>query len=69
MSNLGENDRSRYTFIPPERGIPDPNSSITIAPQVDMAPAITHVIRAMPGLPASLKIVDGVAKILPSIII
>lgn len=48
--------------------MPDPNSSITIAPQVDMAPAITQSMRAIPGLPASLKIEDGVEKILSSII-
>jgi len=44
--------------------MPEPNSSITIAPQVDITPAMTQSIRAMPGLPASLKIEEGVENIL-----
>jgi len=44
--------------------MPEPNSSITIAPHVAMAPAMSQSIRAMPGLPASLKIEEGVENIL-----
>lgn len=67
MSSFGDHDRSRYTLMPPDRGMLDPNSSITKAPQVDIAPATTHRIRDRPGLPVNLKIDAGVEKILVSI--
>jgi hypothetical protein len=51
-------------LIPPDLGIADPNSSITIAPQVDIKPAISQRIRDIPTLPLSVKIVEGVEKIL-----
>lgn len=50
--------------MPPDRGIPLPNSSITRAPQAEMIPATTQRISDKPTLPESLKIVDGVEKIL-----
>jgi hypothetical protein len=63
-SIFGENERSRYTFIPPDRGMLVPNSSITIAPHVESMPAITQRISAIAGLPLSLKIDAGVENIL-----
>ena len=50
--------------MPPDLGRLVPNSSITIAPHADIAPAMTQRIRAIPGLPLCLSIVDGVEKIL-----
>lgn len=44
--------------------MPEPNSSITIAPQVEIMPPITQIMRDMPTEPLSLKIVAGVEKIL-----
>lgn len=64
MSSFGDHDRSRYTLIPPDRGRLRPNSSITKAPQVEIAPAVTQSINAKPGLPLNLKIEAGVEKIL-----
>lgn len=51
-------------MMPPDRGIPDPNSSMTIAPQVEMIPPMIQIIRDIPTLPLSLKIVAGVEKML-----
>jgi hypothetical protein len=42
----------------------EPNSSITIAPHVEIAPAITQRRRDIPGLPLSLKIEEGVENML-----
>ena len=50
--------------MPPDLGMMVPNSSMTIAPHVEIAPAITQRMRAIPGLPLSLKIEEGVEKIL-----
>jgi hypothetical protein len=50
--------------MPPDLGIIVPNSSMTIAPHVDIAPAITQRMRDIPGLPLSLKIEEGVENIL-----
>lgn len=50
--------------MPPDLGMIVPNSSMTIAPHVEIAPAITQRMRAIPGLPLSLKIEEGVEKIL-----
>ena len=44
--------------------MPEPNSSITIAPHVEMMPPMTQIMRAIPTEPLSLKIVAGVEKIL-----
>jgi len=63
-SNLGEKARSRYTFIPPDRGMLVPSSSITSAPQVEIRPAIAQIIKVMPTLPLCLNIVAGVENIL-----
>ena len=67
MSSFGDHDRSRYTLMPPDRGMLDPNSSITKAPQVDIAPATTHRMSDRPGLPVNLKIDAGVENILISV--
>lgn len=53
--------------MPPDRGMLIPNSSITIAPHVEIMPAMTQRISAIPGLPLKLKIVAGVEKILRTI--
>ena len=50
--------------MPPDLGMMVPNSSITIAPHVEIAPAMTQRIRAIPGLPLNLNIDAGVEKIL-----
>lgn len=50
--------------MPPDLGMLVPNSNMTMAPHVEIAPAITQRMRAIPGLPLSLKIEDGVEKIL-----
>lgn len=44
--------------------MPEPNSSITIAPHVEIIPPITQIIRDIPTEPLSLKIVAGVENIL-----
>jgi hypothetical protein len=44
--------------------MPEPNSSITIAPHVEMIPPMTQIMRAMPTEPLSLKIVAGVENML-----
>jgi hypothetical protein len=46
--------------------MPEPNSSITIAPHVEMIPPITQIMRAIPTDPLSLKMVAGVENILGS---
>jgi hypothetical protein len=53
--------------MPPDLGMIVPNSSITIAPHVEIAPAITQRTRDIPGLPLSLNIEEGVEKILLSV--
>lgn len=63
-SNLGEKALSRYTFMPPDRGMLVPNSSIIRAPQVESRPAMTQMIKAIPTLPLCLNIVAGVEKTL-----
>lgn len=50
--------------MPPDRGILHPSSSITNAPQVEIIPAMTQTINAIPTLPLNLNIVAGVEKIL-----
>lgn len=50
--------------MPPDLGIPLPNSSSTMAPHVEIIPAITQRHRANPGLPLNLKMEVGVEKIL-----
>jgi hypothetical protein len=52
--------------MPPDRGMPEPNSSMTIAPHVEIIPPMTQIMRAMPTEPLSLKIVAGVENILYS---
>lgn len=51
-------------MIPPDRGMPEPNSSMTMAPHVEIIPPMTHIMRDMPTEPLSLKIVAGVENIL-----
>lgn len=46
--------------------MPEPNSSITIAPQVEIIPPMTQIMRDMPTEPLSLKIVAGVENMLNS---
>lgn len=50
--------------MPPDLGMPLPNSSSTMAPHVEIIPAITHRTKANPGLPLNLKMEVGVEKIL-----
>lgn len=50
--------------MPPDLVMIVPNSSMTIAPHVEIAPAMTQRMRAIPGLPLNLKIEPGVEKIL-----
>lgn len=50
--------------MPPDLGMPVPNSSMTKMPHVEMMAPMTQHMSAIPTLPESLKIVLGVEKIL-----
>jgi hypothetical protein len=50
--------------MPPECGTAVPNSNMIKIPHVEMIPPITQHIKAIPVLPASLKIPLGVEKML-----